>query len=180
MSVSVSEPHQLRQAFVGLGANLGDRAAALKTACERLADTPGLDDVLCSPLYETEPVGPVTEQPLFLNAVAAVSTSLGPEDLLSQLHRIESSAGRRRSQEVRWGPRPLDLDLLLFEGATQSGPELELPHPLLWVRPFVTVPLSDLLADTTRFPDIRWGWARTRLAGSPRGPGVRTWSKAAR
>ena len=164
-----------RQVLVALGANLGDRAAALACACAALGATPGILSVLPSPVYETDPVGPVA-QPAYLNAVAALETTLGPEALLSRMQAIEAAAGRRREAEVRWGPRTLDLDILLFEGESRPGPGLEIPHPRLWERTFVTVPLADLLADTGRFPGAMWEGLRTRLGPRRPAPGVRPWT----
>jgi dihydrofolate synthase/folylpolyglutamate synthase len=150
----------LRQALVGVGANLGDRCAALRRAVDRLRLEPEIGVVEASPVYETAPVG-LVDQPAFLNAVVGLETSLPPEALLSVLQRLENEAGRIRT--VRWGPRPLDLDLLAFEGETRATPSLELPHPRMLERRFVTVPLAALLA-RPRFQRPAWDALRQRLA----------------
>ena len=131
-----------RQAFVGAGANLGDRLATLDAALAQLRETPGIGTVASSSVFETDPVG-VTDQPSFLNLVAGLETSLAPEELLTVLQRIEQAFGRVRTQ--RWGPRTLDLDLLAFEGETRATPTLQLPHPRMFERNFVLAPLRDLL-----------------------------------
>lgn len=162
----------VRQAFVGVGANLGDRWATMGGALGRLAVASGIAALEASPVYETAPVG-VLDQPEFLNLVAGVETTLTPEALLALLQSLEQAAGRRR--EVRWGPRTLDLDLLLFEGETRSGPELVLPHPRLWERAFVTMPLRDLVNRERWRVRPAWSDVRTRLASLPFGPGVALW-----
>jgi 2-amino-4-hydroxy-6-hydroxymethyldihydropteridine diphosphokinase len=155
-----------RQSFVGVGANLGDRWATIRGALTALAGEPGIAVLAESPVYETAPVG-VLDQPPFLNLVAGLDTTLTPEDLLAVLHRCERAAGRRREREVRWGPRLLDLDLLLFEGETRAGPDLILPHPRMWERGFVTVPLRDLLFGDPRFHGPVWAEVRARLGPPP-------------
>lgn len=141
-----------RQAFIGIGSNLGDRAATLRAAVEHLRRTPGIERVEESPVYETDPVG-LTDQPKFLNEVLGVETTLAPEALLQAMQEIEGAFGRVRV--VRWGPRTLDLDLLAYEGETRATDALTLPHPRMFERTFVTVPLGDLLA---REPFRRPAW----------------------
>jgi len=128
-------------AFLGLGSNLGDRRANLEQALERLA---GPELCVCgvSSLYESEPVGPVPDQPPFLNAVARVLTSLPARRLLSRCLEVEAQLGRQRT--VAKGPRVIDLDLLLLDDLVASWPELELPHPELTRRAFVLAPLMEL------------------------------------
>jgi 2-amino-4-hydroxy-6-hydroxymethyldihydropteridine diphosphokinase len=138
------------RAYIGLGANLGDRAAALARAVDALRDTPGVAVVALSRVWETDPVGP--PQPRYLNAAAAVDTELDALSLLGRLHAIEAAEGRVRSAE-RNAPRTLDLDLLLFGGAVIDAPELELPHPRLHERPFVLEPLAEIAADV-RHPTL--------------------------
>jgi 2-amino-4-hydroxy-6-hydroxymethyldihydropteridine diphosphokinase len=164
-----------RQAFIGVGANLGDRWATISRALAALAREPGIKAVEESAVYETAPVG-VLDQPAFLNLVLGVETTFAPEALLVVLHQLEKAAGRRREQEVRWGPRPLDLDLLLYEGETRSGPALILPHLRMWERAFVTVPLSELLAREPWLGRPEWAEARTRLAAAPPATGVTRWT----
>lgn len=131
-----------RQAFVGVGANLGDRLASIRAAAAALRGSPRTRSFASSSLFETDPVG-VLDQPRFLNAVFAVETDLTPEGLLSELQRIEQAHGRVRDR--RWGPRTLDLDLLWFADETRATAELTLPHPRLFERAFVIVPLRELL-----------------------------------
>jgi 2-amino-4-hydroxy-6-hydroxymethyldihydropteridine diphosphokinase len=163
-----------RQAFIGVGANLGDRWATIRTALAALAREPGLSGLEESAVYETAPVG-VRDQPPFLNLVVGVETTLTPEALLAVLQETERAAGRRREREVRWGPRPLDLDLLLFEGETRTGADVVLPHPRMWERAFVLVPLRELFERAERFQRPAWADVRTRLAGAADGPGVERW-----
>jgi 2-amino-4-hydroxy-6-hydroxymethyldihydropteridine diphosphokinase len=125
--------------YIGLGSNLGDRVAMLRTAVERL-DTLGRITGVSS-LYETEPVG-YLEQSRFLNAVVALETSLAPVDLVQALLGIERDLGRTRSFPN--APRTLDLDLLLVDDVTLDTSELTLPHPRLHERAFVLVPLLEL------------------------------------
>lgn len=163
-----------RQAFIGVGANLGARWTVIRAALTALAGASGIPTLEESAVYETAPVG-VLDQPPFLNLVVGVETTLTPEGLLTVLHDRERAAGRRREQEARWGPRPLDLDLLLFEGATRAGPDLFLPHPRMWERAFVLVPLRELIERVERFQRPAWTEVRARLAAASMGPGVAPW-----
>ncbi len=131
-------------AFVGLGANLGDRHANIQTALSKLADSPEVEIIHSSSLYETTPVG-VTDQPDFLNTVAAVRTMLPPRGLLAALLHIENQMGRARN--LRWGPRVIDLDLLLYGDQQIQSPGLTVPHPRLRERAFVLVPLAEIAPD---------------------------------
>ena len=133
----------LVRAYVGLGSNLGDRAETLRVALERLAATQGVEVVAVSSLRETDPVGPVTDQPRFLNGVAAVETTLGARRLLEVLLAIEAELGRARTGPPG-GPRTLDLDLLLYGEERIDEPGLQVPHPRLHERPFVLEPLEEL------------------------------------
>lgn len=130
-----------RRAFLSLGANLGDRAASLRAAREALAALPATRLIAASPVYETAPQD-LEDQPSFLNQVVGLETELEPLELLSGCQAIERSAGPVR--EVRFGPRTLDVDILLMEGVESDDPQLTLPHPRLWRRAFVLVPLADL------------------------------------
>lgn len=132
------------RACLGLGSNLGDRRAQLRAAIRRLGSEPGVRLAGVSPLYETAPVG-LEEQPAFLNAVLVVDTTLFPSELLGACKRAEAAAGRVPG--VRWGPRPLDVDILLYGDLSLRGPDLEIPHPRLVERAFVLRPLLDLLPD---------------------------------
>ena len=133
----------VRRAFLSLGANLGDRAASLRAAREALAALPGTRVHAASPVYETAPQD-LEDQPPFLNQVVCVETGLGPPELLRRCQAIEQQAGRVR--EARFGPRTLDVDILMVEGVESDDPQLTLPHPRLWRRAFVLVPLADLWA----------------------------------
>ncbi|MER3420792.1 MAG: 2-amino-4-hydroxy-6-hydroxymethyldihydropteridine diphosphokinase [Chloroflexota bacterium] len=127
--------------YLGLGANLGNRLRNLQAGLRALA--PAARTLVVSSLYETEPVGSVG-QPPYWNAVARVETALTLSDLLALLKRVERQMGRRPGP--RWGPRPLDLDILLADLVVQT-PDLVVPHPRLAERPFVLVPLAELAAD---------------------------------
>ena len=133
----------MTRAYIGLGANLGEREAALRGAVERLAAEPGVQVVAVSSFRETDPVGAVQEQPRFLNGAAAVETTLAPRRLLELLLRIETEFGRRR-QGPQGGPRTLDLDLLLYGDEEIDEPGLRVPHPRLHERAFVLEPLAEL------------------------------------
>jgi 2-amino-4-hydroxy-6-hydroxymethyldihydropteridine diphosphokinase len=126
-------------AYVGLGANLGDRESAIRRAAELLPAR------RLSTIRETEPWG-YLEQPPYLNAVAEVETELSPRPLLDRLLAIERELGRLRLGP-RWGPRTIDLDLLVLGGAVVDEPGLELPHPRLHERLFVLEPLAELAPD---------------------------------
>jgi 2-amino-4-hydroxy-6-hydroxymethyldihydropteridine diphosphokinase len=128
--------------YLGLGSNLGDRAGHLRAALAALGTLPGTTVGRVSALYESAPWG-VTDQPAFLNAVAEVQTDLAPADLLRAVKAIEHAAGRRAGR--RWGPRPLDIDLLLYDNQTVATADLVIPHPRLAERRFVLAPLCDLL-----------------------------------
>jgi 2-amino-4-hydroxy-6-hydroxymethyldihydropteridine diphosphokinase len=131
-------------AYVALGANLGDPAATIRVAFGALANLPESRVVHCSSLYRTTPVGN-TEQPEFINAVAALETTLAPESLLDALFDIEARFGRIRAEKN--GPRTLDLDLLLYNNQQLNLPRLTLPHPRLHLRAFVLYPLAELAPD---------------------------------
>ena len=138
---------------MGLGSNLGEREATLWKGLEGLGATEGIEVVAVSSFRETDPVG-VVDQPRFVNGAAALETSLRPRELLERLLDVERSLGRDRAVEERWGPRTLDLDLLLYGGETIDEPGLEVPHPRLAERAFVLEPLLELDPDL-RLPDGR-------------------------
>jgi 2-amino-4-hydroxy-6-hydroxymethyldihydropteridine diphosphokinase len=132
------------RAYVALGANLGPREITLLRAVDLLAETEGVEVRAVSQLRETEPVG-VVEQPLFLNGAVALDTSLSPRGLLDRLLEIERGLGRVR--DVRWGPRVVDLDLLVYGDLQVDEPGLRVPHPRLHERRFVLEPLAELDPD---------------------------------
>ena len=128
-------------AYVGLGSNLGDRRGLIREALKRLSRIDGVRVLKRSRIIETDPVGN-TEQPKFLNAVAEVETRLEPKPLLRRLRAVERELGRVRHE--RWGPRTIDLDLLLWGDRSMATPRLTLPHPRLAERRFVLAPLAEL------------------------------------
>lgn len=150
---SVLDPIQ-RRAFLGMGSNIGDRQRFLTDAIESLTGVTGV-----SPVYETDPVGGPTQQP-FLNVVVELVTPLSPRQLLGVAHRLESAAGRVRGE--RWGPRTLDVDVLLVGDLTVDDEDLVVPHPRMWQRRFVLAPLADLAPDLV--PDGALAQADGRVA----------------
>ena len=131
-------------AHLGLGTNLGDRESNLRNAIRSLSSAPELQVTRCSSVYSTEPWG-VKEQPSFLNCVAEVETSLDPEALLAVCQGVERELGRVPGP--RWGPRLIDVDILLFADRVVALPHLEIPHPRLHLRAFALVPLAELKAE---------------------------------
>ena len=129
------------RAYIGLGSNLGDREAMIRLAIDDLARLPETTLAKASSLYDTEPVGEV-DQPNFLNAVAAIDTTLTARQLLWNLQLIEKRLGRVRTQ--KWGPRTIDLDLLLYGSLMLEEPDLQVPHPEILRRSFVLVPLVEI------------------------------------
>ena len=125
--------------YLGLGSNEGDRRANLRAALAALARLGTIDSL--SNVYESEAVG-VTDQPRFWNLVVRLRTELAPEALLAELKRIERELGR--VEGPRWGPRPIDLDILLYGDVVQETPDLEIPHPRMMERAFVLRPLTEL------------------------------------
>ncbi len=132
----------MTRAYVGLGANLGDRESTLGAAVDALGGEDGIEIAAVSTLRETEPVG-VGEQPLYLNGVAALETTLAAHELLDRLLAVEQRFGRVRTPGGH-GPRTLDLDLLLYGDELIDVPGLTVPHPRLHERRFVLEPLADL------------------------------------
>lgn len=129
-----------RRAFLALGSNLGDRWALLRRGVAALPDV-----VAVSPVYETDPVGGPEDQGAFLNLVVELDTDLSPRRLLEAAHRAEADAQRVRTE--RWGPRTLDVDVLLVGDEVVDELDLVVPHPRMWERAFVLVPLADLAPD---------------------------------
>ncbi len=131
----------MARVYLGLGTNIGDKEANIRTALQHLDAERGIRVVRVASLYHTEPVG-FAEQDWFLNTVAEVETSLPPFELMSQLLFIENLMGRRRT--MYWGPRVIDLDLLLYDDIRLNIPGLQIPHPRMTSRAFVMVPLAEL------------------------------------
>lgn len=132
------------KAAIAIGSNLGDRAGHVEFARKELATLPGTKLEVFSSVHETEPVGPAG-QGKFLNAAAVLETSLEPVELLGHLRRIEQLAGRQRRE--RWGPRTLDLDLLLYDERVVETEQLTVPHPRMHERIFVLEPLAKIAPD---------------------------------
>jgi 2-amino-4-hydroxy-6-hydroxymethyldihydropteridine diphosphokinase len=129
-------------ALIGLGSNLGNRKANLDGAVEALRETPGITVQAISSFHETRPVGGPSGQGDYLNAAAALETTLDPFALLHRLQEVESNFGRVRAE--RWGPRSLDLDLLLYDDLVVETAELTVPHPAMSTRRFVLEPLAEI------------------------------------
>ncbi len=147
MHASTSHSAPPAVAFIALGSNVGDRAQHLQNALAAVADLPGVLAVVPSEFYETDPVGP-QDQGKFLNAAARVETTLPPEVLLERLLVVERTLGRPpREERQHWGPREIDLDLLLHGDTVLDLPGLTLPHPRLHERWFVLRPMCDVAAD---------------------------------
>ncbi len=136
-----------RTAYIGLGSNLGDRRQILQSALDALGGQEGIQLVAVSRLIETEPEGP-PDQGRYLNGAATILTRLSPRELLRAMLEIEATHGRDRSTETRWGPRRLDLDLLMYEDQIIDEPGLVIPHPRLHQRTFVLGPLAQIAPDT--------------------------------
>ncbi|WP_309122851.1 2-amino-4-hydroxy-6-hydroxymethyldihydropteridine diphosphokinase [Paenibacillus sp.] len=154
-------------AYLGLGSNIGDRDVLLAQAIERLNGHPSIRVTDVSALYETDPVG-YEDQPPFLNMACRIETSLAPEALLASTLTIERELGRERT--VRWGPRTIDIDLLLYDNTTLNTKDLTVPHPRLMERAFVLVPLLDILDNKER------DWLSGPAEGSVDAAGVRRWT----
>jgi 2-amino-4-hydroxy-6-hydroxymethyldihydropteridine diphosphokinase len=148
--------------YVGFGGNVGgaaEVAARFESAARALAEVPGVRSVRLSSLYATAPVGPVPDQPEFVNAVASVLVEpwLAPHAILHALLAIEAAHGRDRARETAKGPRPLDLDLLLVGDAVVESPGLSVPHPRLADRAFALAPLTELAGDALVIPGANGG-----------------------
>ena len=149
----------LQRAYLGLGSNLGDRAAQLQFALDGLAARAGAV-LAISPVYETEPVGG-PPQPDFLNAVVAIKTALDARALLGVAKSLEREAGREPvDPEGRWGPRPLDIDVLMVGDERVDEPDLVVPHPRIHQRVFVLAPLADVAPELVVAPTAGWQGVR--------------------
>jgi 2-amino-4-hydroxy-6-hydroxymethyldihydropteridine diphosphokinase len=131
-------------AYVGLGSNLGDRANNIRQALDKLRCAGDLSVFAVSSLYETEPEG-YEDQNWFVNAVAGIETTHSPRELLALFKEVERTMGRRKS--VRWGPREIDLDILLYDQMCFESPDLTIPHQRMHQRAFVLMPLAEIAAD---------------------------------
>jgi 2-amino-4-hydroxy-6-hydroxymethyldihydropteridine diphosphokinase len=151
--------HPVRRAYLGIGSNLGDRLAYLQLAVDALARVPGMRVAAVSHVYETAPVGG-PPQGAYLNAVVAVETNLIDEEILHRCQQVEELAARERAQ--RWGPRTLDVDILLVDGTTLDSGELVIPHPRMWERGFVLAPLRDVAPELVAADR---GWEGVRDTG---------------
>lgn len=146
------------RAYLALGSNLDDRAANLQRALDGLAATDGVRVVAVSGVYETDPVGPA--QPDYLNAVVALDTDLDARALLGVAQSLERDAHRVRGE--RWGPRTLDVDVLLVDDEQVDEPDLVVPHPRMWERGFVLAPLADVAPDLVKAHVVDGGWPGVR------------------
>ncbi|QUL55105.1 2-amino-4-hydroxy-6-hydroxymethyldihydropteridine diphosphokinase [Paenibacillus tritici] len=160
------------EAYIALGANLGDRQGTLREALHRLEMHEEIDVVRTSRVYETEPVG-YLDQPQFLNMAAVLRTTLAPEVLLQVMLETENQLGRVR--DIRYGPRTVDLDLLWVEGMTLDTPDLTLPHPRMLERAFVLLPLSDIITQNEESSGFR-GLITTALQDIDGKEGIRLWT----
>ncbi|PZE19235.1 2-amino-4-hydroxy-6-hydroxymethyldihydropteridine diphosphokinase [Paenibacillus xerothermodurans] len=158
-------------AYIALGSNIGDRERFLLQAIRQLDAQGSIKVSAQSNIYETEPVG-VTDQDSFLNMVIEVVTTLEPLELLQVMQSVEQSLGRTR--EVRWGPRTIDLDLLLFEDIRLSEPQLTLPHPRMMERAFVLVPLAEIVQSHHSQQSAEWTALAERFNGKE---GITLWKR---
>ncbi|MFN8034536.1 MAG: 2-amino-4-hydroxy-6-hydroxymethyldihydropteridine diphosphokinase [Acidimicrobiia bacterium] len=147
----------MTRAYLALGSNLGDRMSRLREAVDGLGAEPGVTVVGVSAVYETEPEGG-PDQPAYLNAVVALDTDLDARALLGLAGRLERAAARVRAE--RWGPRTLDVDVLLVGDASIDEPDLQVPHPRMWERPFVLAPLADVARELVEVPAAGWPGVR--------------------
>lgn len=160
-SQGANPPRPWARVYLSLGANLGQRRRAIDDALAALDETPGVRVRTVSPYYETVPAGPVA-QPAFVNAAAEIETALGPLELLSEIKALEKRLGRTPSE--RWGPRAIDIDIVLWEGVVLDSEALTLPHPRYRERAFVLVPLADAAPSAA---DPRTGETAAELAARP-------------
>lgn len=170
--MTIHSTSEASEAYIALGANLGDREGSLIAALKRLNQHEQIEVVRCSRVYETEPVG-YLDQPQFLNMAAALRTTLAPEALLQEMLSIESQLGRVR--DVRYGPRTVDLDLLWMENQHFDTPELTLPHPRMQERAFVLIPLSDVVPHNDESSGLRH-FITSALQDIDGREGIRLWT----
>jgi 2-amino-4-hydroxy-6-hydroxymethyldihydropteridine diphosphokinase len=140
-----------KKAYIGIGSNIGDKTANCKKAIELLKENPQIKVTKISDFYETEPVG-YKEQEWFVNCAVEIETDLNPQELLLLCHMIESELGRER--KIKYGPRTIDLDILLYNNDIIDTTKLKIPHPEMHKRSFVLKPLSDIAPDAVH-PALR-------------------------
>ncbi len=131
----------MQPVYIGIGSNLGDAAANVRAAIERLRRSPDIQLLRCAALYGSKPFGPVAQDD-FVNTVVEIACNLGPPELLRRLKQLEQEMGRKHGE--RWGPREIDLDILVFAAEQWHSAELNLPHPGIAERAFVLLPLAEL------------------------------------
>ena len=162
----------MTDAVLGLGGNIGDSRARIAEAIDLLSMDPGIAIEAVSGLYETPPWGKV-DQPPFLNAAIRIDTTHTPRGLLQAVLGVERQLGRERTE--RWGPRMIDIDILLFGGVEIAEPGLSLPHPKLTERAFALIPLIDVMPDAVIFGRPAAEWLATSDASGVLRVGVRVW-----
>ncbi|MGM9931603.1 2-amino-4-hydroxy-6-hydroxymethyldihydropteridine diphosphokinase [Pradoshia sp.] len=162
----------MNSAYIGLGTNLGDRESYLMNAIEELSSHPSNRITAVSSIYETDPWG-YEEQGKFLNMVICLQTELSPQDLLACCMYVEKKLGRKR--EIRWGPRTIDLDILLYNQENIVTENLIIPHPRIMERAFVAIPLVELDKDIT-LPNMDKP-VREVMDDIPDKKGVRVWKQ---
>lgn len=145
----MADKREFKRVYLGLGSNLGDRVKNLRSCVRILTDCESVRLLRVSGVYQAEPIGH-EDQPQFLNAVVCIDTTLSPKELLSFVQKIERALGRRRT--IRWGPRTIDVDILLYAMEKIDEPELTIPHPRIYERRFVLLPLREIEPEIT-FPD---------------------------
>ena len=161
-SASVSAPEA--EAFIALGGNVGDVRATFDRAVACLCDGAGVRLLARSSDYRTPPWG-VTDQPDFVNAVVLIATTLAPRALLARALACEEALGLDRARKRHWGPRPIDIDLLTYDDLSMADPDLTLPHPRLFERAFVVVPLAEIAPEHI-IAGVRVRDARARVDAS--------------
>ncbi len=134
----------MAKVFISLGSNIGNRLKNLREGVERIGKIEGVEIVRKSSIYETEPMGNVNQDP-FLNMVIEIETEIHPFELMDMLLKIEDEMGRKR--EVRWGPRNIDIDMLLYNGVVIESEILTVPHPRMEERNFIITPLKEIMGD---------------------------------
>lgn len=160
----------MAEALIALGGNLGDVRTIFDQAIAKLVEGNAVRLLARSSDYRTPPWG-VTEQPPFINAAIAVATSLSPHELLALTKATERTLGRDPGRERHWGPRPIDLDILAYDDFELHDPDLTLPHPYMFERAFVLVPLAEIAPDRTiAGTTVREALARTDTSGIERLP----------